>query len=186
MGHRELYVLRHGETEWNVEGRIQGHGDSRLTERGRAQAARQGQILAAQGALALPAFVSPAGRARQTAEIALGGRPFAVDERLMEIGCGVWETLLYAEIGSRWPPISDHWFFRYDEAPGGEGLQAVAARAAAFLADLPGPAVIVTHGVCSMLLRGAALGLDMAETADLPGGQGIVWHLRDGQMRRLE
>ena len=65
----ELYLLRHGETEWNVQGRLQGRLDSPLTERGQEQARRQAELLAALPPMA--AWASPAGRAVATARIAL-------------------------------------------------------------------------------------------------------------------
>jgi probable phosphoglycerate mutase len=188
MSHPELYILRHGETEWNAARRVQGQHDSALTALGRTQAAWQGAILAAAGALHLPIFVSPQGRARATAEIALPGRPATVDDRLREISLGLWDGLTRDEIERRWPSPDEPGdpFFWYDSAPEGEGFAAVAARVGGFLDDLTGPAVIVTHGIASMFLRGRLLGLDLDGIGGLPGGQGVVYHLKYGRQRRLD
>lgn len=188
----ELYVLRHGETVWNAEGRMQGTLDSPLTERGCAQARRQGEILASLGlgGVTHRFFVSPQGRARQTAGIVLGplGVVPTLDARLREIGLGAYEGLTHADIERRFPGAYDQQdaFLWYDTVPGGEGFAALAERVAGFLSDLDGPAVVIAHGMLSKFLRGAVLGLDLAATGALPGGQGVVYHLKDGAHRRLD
>ena len=82
----ELYLLRHGETEWNREGRIQGSQDSPLTARGRAQATAQADILAREvpQLWQLARYCSPLRRARDTARIALDGLVPVIDRRLRE------------------------------------------------------------------------------------------------------
>lgn len=187
--HPEIYVLRHGETEWNRDRRMQGWLDSPLTARGRAQAARQAEILAAEGALGLPLYCSTAGRTRATAEIAMPGVPAVLDDRLREISLGSWDGLTGAEIAATGgnPPGAfgeGDGFWWYDTTPG-EKFAGLKARIDAFATELTGPAVIVTHGIASMFLRGALLGLDLDGIADLPGGQGVVYHLKDGMQRRL-
>lgn len=186
----ELYILRHGETEWNRAGRMQGWLDSPLTEKGRAQAARQGELLAAAGVSRHHRFwSSPQGRAWDTARLALSrfGAPILRDDRLREIGIGDWSGLTLAEIarlsGASMDGLDD--FFWMDAAPKGEGFAAVRARARSFLNDLDGPAVIVTHGILSRFLRAAVLDLDLEGTAGLPGGQGVVYRLVDGIMTKL-
>lgn len=188
----DLYILRHGQTEWNAEGRFQGALDSPLTALGRAQAARQGAILLALGidAARHDFAVSPQGRARQTAAIALGmvGAVAIADERLREISLGDWDGLTRKDIAARraGDPASadaDGW---QDAAPGGEGFASVAARTRAFLAGLRRPTVVITHGTASLFLRGAALGLDLPAILALPEGQGVVYHIRDGRERQLD
>ena len=71
MAHPPLYILRHGETEWNALERLQGHHDSPLTPLGQAQAAAQHQILAGEDLRGYTALSSPQARALQTAEIAM-------------------------------------------------------------------------------------------------------------------
>jgi broad specificity phosphatase PhoE len=114
MNRPVLYYIRHGETDWNVEGRLQGRHDPDLNAVGRRQAAvcsdilrdllaRDGQSPAGCGYVA-----SPLQRARQTAEIvraALGLAPgdYRIDPRLAEIAFGEWEGLTFREIRSRAP-----------------------------------------------------------------------------------
>lgn len=190
MSHPEVYILRHGQTEWNATRRMQGWLDSPLTDLGRRQAARQGEILAELGAQDLPVWVSPAGRAVQTAEIALPGADLRTDPRLREISLGGWDGRTADEIeamgGGR--PDGNHpggGFWWYDTTPG-ERFDGVAARVADFLQGFEGPAVIVTHGITSMFLRGALLGLPLEAIARLPGGQGVVHHVVAGVTRRIE
>jgi probable phosphoglycerate mutase len=182
----ELIVLRHGETVWNREGRMQGACDSPLTARGVAQARAQGGLLAALGVRAgtFRAFSSPQGRARATADLALAplGLAAVADARLREIGTGLWAGLTRADIEARWPGPPDEGLLAfYDRAPQGEGLAAAAARLADFLSGLDGPTVVVTHGLTSRLLRALALGLPPAAAEHLPGGQGVVHRIRAGR-----
>ena len=83
----DLWVMRHGETEWNVAGRLQGRSDSALTARGRAQAARQARLVAA---IRGKRVSSPQGRACDSARIVFAGQAFATDPRLAEICIGDW------------------------------------------------------------------------------------------------
>ena len=86
-----ILLARHGETQWNVEGRTQGQGyDIPLSEAGRAQARQLGARLA--GLAIHRAVASPLLRARETAELALGDRAgqLTLDGRLMEISHGEW------------------------------------------------------------------------------------------------
>ncbi|WP_299145221.1 histidine phosphatase family protein [uncultured Tateyamaria sp.] len=182
MTYPDLLILRHGETEWNREGRMQGEMDSPLTDTGRAQAEAQGRLLAGLDLDGWALWSSPQGRARATAEIALPGRDVSTDPRLSEITMGAWTGVRRAEIALQRPQLFDHhgdltW---YDEAPGGEGLEALYVRTGAFLATLRGPAVLVTHGITSRMLRCHALGLEPGAFADLPGGQGVVYAVSGG------
>lgn len=189
MSDPEIFLLRHGETEWNVAGRMQGWRDSPLTGRGRAQAARQGEILRAAGAQGLPLHCSPLGRAVTTARIALPEAEPRLDERLREITLGAWDGLTVAgmrALGSA-PPASfgeAAGFAWYDTTPG-ERFAGLAARTAAFAREVTGPAVVVTHGIAARFLLGAWLGLDLAAMAALPGGQGVVHHLGRGRLELL-
>lgn len=184
-GYPKIWFLRHGETEWNREGRLQGRKDSPLTDRGRAQARVQARIMrpvldevaAGPGGF----FASPLGRARQTAEIALHGRPFTTDPRLAEIATGAWEGRLRAEVATGARDL-----FLYAGAPGGEGLEALQARVTDFLDDLPGPSVVVSHGLLGKVLRGCVQGLDAAGMDGLSNLQGCVYLLEDGRETLLE
>lgn len=184
MTYPDLLILRHGETEWNRLGRMQGEADSPLTERGRAQAAAQGRMIEARDLAGWTYHVSPLGRCLATAGIALGGAAGEMrqDRRLIEITLGSWTGKLRNEIAAEAPHLFGHgegmaW---YDHAPGGEGLERLYARTGAFLAELDAPAVIVTHGITSRMLRCHYLGLEPAAFAELPGGQGVIYHMSNG------
>ena len=189
----EIFVLRHGQTEWNTIGRHQGRLDSPLTDLGRAQAVAQSRILAAAiGNLHdFTAYCSPQGRATETANIALAPLGLAAirDDRLREISFGIWQGLTFDEIASGWPDlVSDAdldpfgWQF---QAPGGEAFEDISARALGFLHDLTDPSIIVTHGITSRVMRAIWLGQGIDEIAGMPGGQGCVHHLSDAGQRTL-
>jgi probable phosphoglycerate mutase len=88
-----LLLVRHGETDWNAEGRLQGHTDRPLNERGRRQAKELADRLAGEGADAI--YASDLARAKETAEV-VGGRlglPVVIDADLREKNWGTWEGL---------------------------------------------------------------------------------------------
>ncbi|MEE9389292.1 MAG: histidine phosphatase family protein [Paracoccaceae bacterium] len=188
----EIFVLRHGQTEWNLAGRYQGRLNSPLTEQGRAQAREQSEILTLllQGRRDLSACCSPQDRAVDTAAIALSGVGLTAqsDDRLCEIAFGKWQGLTFDEISKDWPElckIADQDRFAWNfQAPGGETFQDVSVRVKSFLDSLTGPTVIVTHGVTSKVLRGLWLGVGQDEMHGLGGGQGCVYHLNDGVQKR--
>ncbi len=181
-----LYILRHGETEWNAENRLQGRFDSALTETGKQQAQRQHAILKTCDLTDFVALTSPQGRAFHTASIALFGLTDGIDTdtRLREIGVGDWAGACRDDVMMATPNAKDT-FDLYEYAPGGEGFAALHARCVAFLNGLDRPAVLVTHGITSRMLRLIVLDLPIENLRDLPGGQGVVFHLEDGQQNRL-
>ncbi|GHF53413.1 histidine phosphatase family protein [Seohaeicola zhoushanensis] len=185
----ELLVLRHGETGWNREGRMQGSLDSELTELGQAQARMQNAILRRAGVAGFDWFVSPRGRTVQTARIASEGlgAELNIEPRLAEIDMGLWTGRLHDEIAAEAPELFDPAapLAFYHAIPGGERLPEVHDRLAAFLAELRRPAVVVTHGIASRLLRCIALGLPWQAFETLEGGQGVVYRVRAGRSERL-
>ncbi len=190
----ELLILRHGETEWNRDGRMQGALDSPLTPMGEAQARAQNKILRAFKPFGWPAFVSTQGRAQSTARIALSGvcTDFASTDELVEIGVGRWSGKKRADIVKQLPAdvrieeTPDGAIALYEYAPGGEGFEGLRERVIGFLAGLPGPSILVTHGITSRMLRAVILGLNNDQLGELPGGQGVVYHMKDGTQTRLE
>ncbi|GGL65860.1 histidine phosphatase family protein [Wenxinia marina] len=186
----DLYVVRHGETEWNRIGRWQGPLDSALTPRGEAQARAMGRLLAEMGVTpATHRFdVSPQGRARRTAELILNGAGEArVDDRLREIGVGAWAGRNREEIRVEAGLGPDaHFLALYEAAPGGEPFEALLARVTEYLKGLDRPTVAITHGVTSRFLRTAALGLGLDRVAEVPGGQGVIHHVAGGAHRTLD
>lgn len=178
--------MRHGQTVWNAEGRMQGILNSPLTPKGEAQAAQQGAILRAQPLEGFDFISSPQGRAVQTAGIALAGIADMVhtDIRLREISVGDWAGLSRDDLPME--DVEDPFMAQYEAAPGGEGVAGVEIRVRAFLADLKGPAVLVTHGITSRVLRSVIVGGDALATSTIHGGQGCVYHLKDGVQKLLE
>jgi probable phosphoglycerate mutase len=103
-----LYVVRHGETTWNREGRVQGHTDVPLNEAGRQQARDLGERLT--GVRFHAAYASDLARARETAEIIVGDAfPVVSLLELRERDCGRWEGQLFAEIAERDPTGWQAW-----------------------------------------------------------------------------
>lgn len=183
-----FYLVRHGQTLWNTEARFQGQFDSPLTDIGRDQATRIGRALAAEiGPLGelVRAYVSPLGRTRTTAELIGRSLPMSITEepRLMEVHFGDWEGLTREDILSRFGsdqsirPID--WQF---QAPGGETLDVVLARVNAWYATAEAPAVIITHGIISRLVRGIHAGLGHEEMLTLPVSQDGYFRLDGGKV----
>jgi ribonuclease H / adenosylcobalamin/alpha-ribazole phosphatase len=160
-----LIVIRHGESELNVERRYSGREDVPLSVRGRAQ----GEAVAARvAALAGPVAAvvsSPLSRCTDTAEliaVALGGLPVLRDPDLVECDFGDWEGLTFAEVRERWPEQLSAWLDSSSIAPpGGESFRAVGVRVRRVVARLreryPGQTVVVVSHVSpiKMLLRDA-------------------------------
>ncbi|MEL7091182.1 MAG: histidine phosphatase family protein [Pseudomonadota bacterium] len=183
----DCYILRHGETEWNRDMRMQGRLDSPLTALGEQHAAAQGRIIAALGRTDLTWYCSPQGRAAATARIVAGpDLHITEDARLAEIDIGTWTGLTRDVIAAANPALFETdglaW---YDHAPEGEGLFALGARTRAFLDTLTGPSVIVTHGITSRVLRCHLRGLPIEAFEEVGGGQGMVHAVRGGVQTSL-
>ena len=173
-----IFLVRHGPTEMNLQGRIQGQGDAPLTNTGRDLAARTAQKLAEYiGDAQVLILTSPLGRARQTAKIIAekldGQADVLEDARLAEVNLGDWDGLTIAEIDGEWAGVrssvpSGEWFFI---APKGEGFEFFRDRNAAFLADLSSldapNKIIVTHGISGRVLRGLHAGVSREAMVNL-------------------
>jgi probable phosphoglycerate mutase len=179
----DLFVLRHGETEWNVAERLQGWRDSPLTARGVEQAQAQRGILARVCPEGIRLRSSPAPRALRTAQIAMHGLESHIieDPRLVEIGLGDWTGRTLADLRATMPEIADDPHMWKFNAPGGETLADMVARCRGVLVDIDGPTILVTHGVTSRVLRCLALGIAPERLSDLPGGQGVVHYITGGR-----
>jgi probable phosphoglycerate mutase len=165
----ELWLVRHGETFWNAEGRFQGQLDVPLSPKGMGQAVRVAERLGSSGLRFDGLFSSDLERARETA------RPIAqalklelsLDERIREIDAGQLQGLLRPEIEERFPQFFkqtklDPWNAK---RPAGESMADVAMRACGFLYGLPeGRFVVVTHG-----------GVVRAALRELLGLEGHAW-----------
>ena len=163
---KTIYLLRHGQTEWNVEGRMQGRLDSALTPQGQQQAINHGEKLKALGGVE-HLFVSPSGRTQETAYLlnSFLGAAITFDEVLMERDCGLWGGMTIDEIKERFP---SEWEARnkspYDHRPpGGENTPDMIERVRDFVDGLHSAPVesmaIVTHAVMSRAILTHLLGL---------------------------
>jgi len=184
-----LVFIRHGETAWNAEGRLQGQRDIPLNDKGRTQARRNGAAIA-KNFVEVGKFdfvASPLGRARETMEIiraALGLDPLAyrLDEKLMEISYGQWEGFTGEELGVRSPGIvaereANKWEF---EPPGGESYMRLSDRVGEWLVTLDRPTLAVAHGGVGRVLRARLLGVDPFEAVSRLFPQDKAFHWVDG------
>lgn len=186
-----IYLMRHGETEWNAQGRIQGALDSPLTERGRRQAQIMGLALKRKlnGAIP-PLYCSPLGRARQTLEIVcatagLDARLCVFDERLRELSWGEWDGMTRSEIEARTPGalaarLAAHWTHA---PPGGSSYAQLAARLQPFVAAITTTGgIVIAHGATSRVLRGLHLGMAPHDIVRLEEPQDKVFGLYSGRI----
>ena len=192
----DLYFCRHGETEANVQKRFQGlTTDTPLTSKGREQS-RSLALLLKRNRLdpsSLRFVSSPLQRARSTMEIVLGtlGLPtdhFATDARLQEINLGIWDGLTDDEARALDPAMfarrgNDKWDVR---VPGGENYADVAARAESWIGGLDADTFAVSHGAFTRILRGLFSGMSWREMSALDEEQGVLFHVRDSAVTRLQ
>jgi broad specificity phosphatase PhoE len=189
-----IYLVRHGQTEFNRERRLQGHVDSDLTELGVRQAEAVGRLL--KDLIPDPAgwriVSSPLGRTRETSRIvaaATGVADIAYDPRLMEISCGDWDGRLRSEIEAAHPNTFKVPGGIFD-LPSGESYEAMSGRLGDWLSSLPPEPerriIAVSHGVAGRVLRGLYTGLSRGElsTQDVP--QDAIFRLQDRRVERID
>jgi 2,3-bisphosphoglycerate-dependent phosphoglycerate mutase len=179
-----IVAVRHGETVWNAEMRMQGQLDTALSDRGRRQAARAAEALAGEGIEAIVA--SDLARAFDTARAiaTVVGLPITAEAGLRERCFGIFEGHTYAEIDARWPEDAARWR-RHEPAfgpEGGETLIDFSARAVAAMTRIAAAArgrttLVVTHGGVLDCLYRAASGLDL--------GAPRSWELGNAAINRL-
>ena len=192
-----VYYLRHGETDWNVAGRLQGRRDVPLNARGRGQASRCGEILRdlfareSRDPASLDYQSSPLGRARESMDLAraalgLAADGYRIEPALTEISFGDWEGFTIAQLHERDPPgiaarEHDKWHFL---PPGGESYKMVAARMRAWYDGLTCDTVVAAHGGTARGLM-ATLGIAPAAAAPLIDiAQGVIYVFRGGEVSR--
>lgn len=181
----ELILVRHGQTDWNLEGRYQGGTDVPLNATGREQAEGLAAELSSRRIDAL--YSSPLGRALETARAIARGRGLELrtDPRLKEIDLGEWEGMLARRIAELYPELHRQWVEdpRPVRPPGGESIREVHDRAIAAVEEMVrrhtgGSICLVTHKVAMVVIRTHYLGLD------LPGEMGRM--PPNGGWERLE
>jgi broad specificity phosphatase PhoE len=190
-----LYFIRHGQTDWNAEGRLQGGRDTELNAHGEAQAAAAAGRLAelAGPDIAAADFVaSPLKRTRRTMEIlretlGLPAGAYRTDPRLREIGFGAWEGSTWTEIRRRDPAGAagrdrDRWHHR-PPGLGGESYAVLVERVRPMLAALDRNTVIVAHGGVARAALVALGHLDIYAAPRLGIRQGEVLIMEPGGWR---
>ncbi len=192
-----VYYIRHGETDWNVAGRLQGGRDVPLNARGCGQAAHSGEVLRDlltrenRDPAGLDYVSSPLGRARATMELlrpALGlpAGGYVIEPRLTEITFGDWEGFTIAQLHERDPVRiaqreHDKWHF---VPPGGESYEIVSARMRGWYESLTRDTVAVAHGGTARGLM-AVLGIAKPAAAPLVDiEQGVVYVFQDERLTR--
>jgi probable phosphoglycerate mutase len=197
MARPTLYYIRHGQTDWNVAGRLQGRHDQPLNARGHAQAIRCGKILrdlfVRDSIKPADLFYvsSPLGRARETMALlrpilGLPAEGYAIEQQLTEIAFGEWEGFTIAQLHERDPARiaqreHDKWNF---VAPGGESYKHVSERMGRWYASLERDTVVTAHGGTA---RGLMAYLGIAKPAAAPLAdiaQGVVYVFADDRMTR--
>jgi len=194
-----LYFVRHGETDWNAEARLQGQRDVPLNAKGRAQARRCAALLRdlvarAGGRLDAFTFVSsPLSRANETMEIVRADLglpsepPHQTDARLVELSFGRWEGLTFPEVRAADAAMladreRDLWNFR---PPGGESYADLLARVSDWHGGLSRcPAIVVAHGgvARALMVHFGVMAKDDATRGRVD--QGVVYAFSGTQMAR--
>lgn len=160
-----LHCVRHGESVWNAEGRLQGHLEVPLSPRGLRQAEATAEALLGQSIEAL--YASPLRRARQTAEVIARrlGLPVRFDDRLKEIDVGRFQGRLRAELAREEAEVLARWASGDPDCPlpGGESRRQVAERGQAAFAAIHRAghrcALVVAHGTILLSTIKALAGL---------------------------
>ena len=188
-----VYFVRHGETDWNAEARLQGQADTDLNEKGRAQASANGRALAAliPEPEAFDFVSSPMLRTRHTMErlraaMGLDASGYRTDPRLVEVNFGDWQGHTFAELERVDPGCfarrqADKWGF----VPPGEGAESyerLAARVRPWLDGVARDTVCVTHGgvlravfmLCGALTPGEAVMLPIPQDRILRLAGGVL------------
>lgn len=190
MAHVPLVFVRHGETDWNAIGRLQGQRDIPLNDNGRSQARRNGIAIVEEfpEVSDFDFVASPLIRARETMEIvrtALGldAAGYRLDDRLKEVHYGRWEGFTNEELAQRDPHLvaerrADIWRFVPSD---GESYELLSERVGEWFDTLDRPAIVVAHGGVGRVLRHRLLGIDPHFAVSEFFPQDKVFHWRDGK-----
>jgi glucosyl-3-phosphoglycerate phosphatase len=171
-----LIIVRHGESTWNAEERLQGQLDPPLSERGREQARALAGIV--NGIPPERVLCSDLGRARETAEL-MGLQPARYDPRWREIDVGSWGGKTAAEIDAQGDELTN-WRGGRRRAPDGEPWEAFSARIAGAVDELiaaGGPWVVVSHGGCVRAVAAHLTGADALHLGSPPNASTTVFEI---------
>ncbi|MFW9639100.1 histidine phosphatase family protein [Vibrio parahaemolyticus] len=189
---RRIFVLRHGETEFNADKKLQGHCNSSLTSKGCDQARRVGTTLK-QYVENRPfrVYSSTLGRALQTSQIVCEELNYSYENldkepRLKEFSLGEWEQRTIPSLEQEIPNLlaQNDWYL---QAPNCETYESVRERLSSWLSDVAHDEdiVVVSHGLTGIVLRGLLLGMDYTQVwqQDLP--QDAFFIIEDGRITRV-
>ncbi|TPA28476.1 histidine phosphatase family protein [Vibrio parahaemolyticus] len=189
---RRIFVLRHGETEFNADKKLQGHCNSSLTSKGSDQARRVGTTLK-QYVENRPfrVYSSTLGRALQTSQIVCEELNYSYENlnkesRLKEFSLGEWEQRTIPSLEQEIPNLlaQNDWYL---QAPNCETYESVRERLSSWLSDVAHDEdiVVVSHGLTGIVLRGLLLGMDYTQVwqQDLP--QDAFFIIEDGRITRV-
>ncbi|QOW04389.1 histidine phosphatase family protein [Vibrio parahaemolyticus] len=189
---RRIFVLRHGETEFNADKKLQGHCNSSLTSKGSDQARRVGTTLK-QYVENRPfrVYSSTLGRALQTSQIVCEELNYSYENlnkepRLKEFSLGEWEQRTIPSLEQEIPNLlaQNDWYL---QAPNCETYESVRERLSRWLSDVAHDEdiVAVSHGLTGIVLRGLMLGMDYTQVwqQDLP--QDAFFIIEDGRITRV-
>ncbi|EPI4957566.1 TPA: histidine phosphatase family protein [Vibrio parahaemolyticus] len=189
---RRIFVLRHGETEFNADKKLQGHCNSSLTSKGSDQARRVGTTLK-QYVENRPfrVYSSTLGRALQTSQIVCEELNYSYENlnkepRLKEFSLGEWEQRTIPSLEQEIPNLlaQNDWYL---QAPNCETYESVRERLSSWLSDVAHDEdiVVVSHGLTGIVLRGLLLGMDYTQVwqQDLP--QEAFFIIEDGRITRV-
>lgn len=190
------YFVRHGQTDWNAQDRLQGQSDIDLNALGREQASENGRKLAALigKAEGFDFVASPMRRTRDTMELAraamgLDPKAYRTDARLVEVNFGEWQGFTYAQLEKMHPGIAhERGLDKWDFLPPGEGAESYAMlckRIRPWLAELAGDTVCVTHGGVIRVLFHLVEKVPGNEATNLETPHDKVLRLRDGHLEWL-
>lgn len=189
-----IYLVRHGQTEFNAEGRIQGALDSPLTLLGIEQGRRLGRLFADLVPKDVRIIASPLGRAQHTARLIRDSAgltsEIVADDRLAEISLGDWDGKLREDIEYARPDFDEgrkrfSWYFH---APGGERHDSMTTRLSSWLEEartFEGPTIAVAHGVSGRILRGLFLNLPREDALAQEIPQDACFRLYGDQIERI-
>ncbi len=191
-----FFVIRHGETAWNVEGRFQGRRDTELNQKGLAQGAMLGERLAGHKFEAV--LTSPLARAKKTAALASSKceyEEFAEIDALTEISHGDWEGRLSSEVAKKWPELLRLWHTAPETVTmpgeGGESLQDVMRRAVpavrAAAGKYGGDVLLASHDAGIKVLRRPWLDARLSSffRFQVPNCSITIIEIKDGGTPRL-
>ncbi|EGR1756999.1 phosphoglycerate mutase [Vibrio parahaemolyticus] len=189
---RRIFVLRHGETEFNADKKLQGHCNSSLTSKGSDQARRVGTTLKQYVEnRPLRVYSSTLGRALQTSQIVCEELNYSYENlnkepRLKEFSLGEWEQRTIPSLEQEIPNLlaQNDWYL---QAPNCETYESVRERLSSWLSDVAHDEdiVVVSHGLTGIVLRGLLLGMDYTQVwqQDLP--QDAFFIIEDGRITRV-